>query len=225
MSWFQRVCLLSPILTAAHFNGQTQPASSGMGEGSPGITIRFFNYAQLPAKTLNEAKDRVSAIYHRTGIAIDWVECPVGDQDPSGFPACTEVLDATHLFLHLLPQASKTTQVERAGESLLSARMAKIYWNRVCRQAQCLQVEPERLLAHTIAHELGHLLLGTDSHSPTGIMAGKWSREDLIIISQFGLSFTAQQSRSIRAEVQRRMSKLPIDQTADVNDLSTQETK
>jgi hypothetical protein len=164
----------------------------------------LFNYIQLPAKTLNETKGQVSAIYQKAGLEIDWVECPVGDQDPSGFPACTEVFDSTHLFLHLLPQALKTTKAEKVAESVLSARMADIYWNRVCKQAESMQVEPERLLAHTVAHELGHLLLGSNSHSPTGIMTRKWSRENLILISQFGLSFSAEQSRFIRAEVERR---------------------
>ncbi len=207
MSWVQRVCLLFPILAVGNFNGQAEPASGGEPAGSPGITIRFFNYAQLPAKTLNSAKDRVTAIYHRTGIEVDWVECPVGDQDPSVYPACTEVWDATHLFLHLLPQASKTTKVERAGESLLGARMAKIYWDRVRQHSGRLQVEPEWILAYVIAHEVGHLLLGSNSHSPTGIMAGKWGREDIISISQFGLSFTTQEAEFIRAEVRRRKNK------------------
>jgi hypothetical protein len=207
MSWFRKVCVFLFIVTTTLFNGQAQPADNGEAASSPGITIRFFNYAQLPAKTLNEAQDRVATIYHRMGIAIDWIECPVPKQDPSGFPACTEVLDATHFFLHLLPHASKTTNLANAGESILGARMANIFWDRVCRQAEFAQVEPEPVLAHTIAHELGHLLLGANSHSATGIMAARWSREELIIISQSGLSFTDQQSRSIRAEVEKRMKK------------------
>jgi hypothetical protein len=213
MSWFRKVCVFLFIVTTTLSNGQAQPGDNGEAAGSPGITIRFFNYAQLPAKTLNEAKHQVTAIYHRIGIAIDWIECPVPKQDPSGFPACTEVLDETHLFLRLLPQASKATKLAIAGESILGARIANIYWDRVCRRAEYAQLEPEPVLAHTIAHELGHLLLGANSHSPTGIMAARWSREELVIISQSGLSFTAQESQSIRAEVEKRMKKSNVDQT------------
>ena len=122
------------------------------------------------------------------------------------YPACTEVWDTTHLFLRLLPEAQKTVKVEKVGESFLNPRIANIYWNRVRLQAESSQVSPERTLAHTIAHELGHLLLGSNSHSPSGIMTGKWSRQDLISISQFGLSFTTQQSDLIRAGVWKRMS-------------------
>jgi hypothetical protein len=201
MSWIQSACFLFTIFMVGNFNGQSAPEAAG----NSGITIRFFNYAHVPAKILNSAKDRITAIYQITGIGMNWIECPVGDQDPSAYAACTEVWDATHLFLHLLPKATKTTKVEKVGESLLGARMAKIYWDRVREQAVRLQVEPEWILAYVIAHEVGHLLLGSNSHSPTGIMAGKWGREEIINISQFGLNFASQQAELIRAELQRRM--------------------
>jgi hypothetical protein len=204
MSWILKVCVTIGIATISGFEGQARSTIGSNGASETKITIRFFNYAPIPTRILDEARERVTAIYHRSGIAIDWVECPVGDQDPSDFPACSELWDATHLFLHLLPQAAKTIRVEKVGESLLSARMANIYWNRVRRQAESVQAELDRILAHAIAHEAGHLLLGSNSHSPTGIMAGKWSRQDLISISQFGLGFNAQQSEFIRDEVRRR---------------------
>ena len=82
--------------------------------------------------------------------------------------------------------------------------MANIYWNRVQYDAEILAIPQSRILAHTIAHEVGHLLLGSNSHSPTGIMVGKWRSQDLVSLAQFGLSFSAQQSEFIRAEVRRR---------------------
>lgn len=206
MSWFPKGCLLFAIAMIGNFNGQAEVTRPSEAARSSRITVRFFNYAQLPAKTLNEAKDRVTLIYHRTGLEIDWAQCPVGEEDPSMYPACTEVWDTTHLFLRLLPEAQKAVKAEKVAESFLGPRIANIYWNRVRLQAEGLQVSPERTLAHTIAHELGHLLLGSNSHSPSGIMTGKWSRQDLISISQFGLSFTTQQSELLRAEVCKRMS-------------------
>jgi hypothetical protein len=225
MSWISKVCVAMSLTMIVSLESQAGSTIGSSGISQPKITIRFFNYAPVPTKILGEARERVTAINHRSGIAIDWVECPVGDQDPSQFPACTEDYDATHLFLHLLPQAAKTIKMERAGESLLSVRMANIYWNRVREKAKSMQVEVERLLAHAVAHEVGHLLLGSNSHSPSGIMVGKWSRQDLINISQSGLSFSAKQSKFIQAEVQRRMKKQPMNQTVEVDELSAKETK
>ena len=35
------------------------------------------------------------------------------------------------------------------------------------------------ILGHLMVHELGHLLLDTDSHSPRGIMSSPWCRSEL----------------------------------------------
>ena len=40
-------------------------------------------------------------------------------------------------------------------------------------------VVPSAILGHAMAHELGHLLLGMNSHSPTGLMRAHWTSEDL----------------------------------------------
>src|SRR5262245_23693854 len=160
MSWTSKVRVAMGITMILSLEGQATSKTGSDGANQTKITIRFFNYAPVPTRILDEARKRVTTIYHRSGITIDWVECPVGNQDPSSFPGCTENWDSTHLFLHLLPQAAKTIKAQRAGESLLGARMANIYWDRVRHQAESAQIELERILAHAIAHEAGHLLLG-----------------------------------------------------------------
>ena len=35
------------------------------------------------------------------------------------------------------------------------------------------------ILGHAAAHEIGHLLLGSNSHSPFGLMRARWSGQDL----------------------------------------------
>ena len=109
-------------------------------------------------------------------------------------------------FCGILPASGKGAKAEKVGEALLSARIANIYWNRIQHEAEILGIPESRILAHTISHEVGHLLLGTNSHSPTGIMIGKWRSQDLVALSQFGLSFSAEQSEFIREEVRRRKS-------------------
>jgi len=60
------------------------------------------------------------------------------------------------------------------------------------------------ILACVIAHEIGHLLLGSNSHSRTGIMMGKWSPEAVRCAGQGHLQFTPQQAELLRAEVLAR---------------------
>ena len=69
------------------------------------------------------------------------------------------------------------------------------YWN---------QSETPVILGDVIAHEIGHLLLGTNSHSRTGIMCGRWDREYLRLLQEGFQTFSAEQSSAMRATVLRR---------------------
>jgi hypothetical protein len=60
------------------------------------------------------------------------------------------------------------------------------------------------ILACVIAHEIGHLLLGPNSHSPTGIMMGIWSPGVLRGAGWGRLRFTPQQAELIRGDVLAR---------------------
>ena len=55
------------------------------------------------------------------------------------------------------------------------------------------------LLGCVIVHELGHLLLGRDSHSATGLMSAVWQVNELRQASQGILFFTDNQQNRIRA--------------------------
>jgi hypothetical protein len=61
--------------------------------------------------------------------------------------------------------------------------------------------ELSTLLGYAMAHELGHLLLGTNSHSPTGLMRADWRTKDLIDMSQGGLRFSEEQARAMKAKL------------------------
>jgi hypothetical protein len=55
-----------------------------------------------------------------------------------------------------------------------------------------------------MVHELGHLLLGSGSHSPTGIMQPVWQSQILLQGLRRALHFTPEQARRIRAEASSR---------------------
>jgi hypothetical protein len=64
--------------------------------------------------------------------------------------------------------------------------------------------EEYQVLAAAMAHEIGHLFLGPNSHSPVGIMRAGWKEEDLLEVSQARLTFTTDQAQRIRTEVRYR---------------------
>jgi hypothetical protein len=62
------------------------------------------------------------------------------------------------------------------------------------------------ILGSAIVHEIGHLLLGPNNHSADGIMCAKWERKQVEQARWGSLLFTSEQSKVLRAEVQRRTS-------------------
>jgi len=62
------------------------------------------------------------------------------------------------------------------------------------------------ILGCVIAHELGHLLLGSNSHSGSGVMQPQWGRKQVKQALTCELLFTHERSKVIRREAQTRAS-------------------
>jgi hypothetical protein len=52
-----------------------------------------------------------------------------------------------------------------------------------------------------MAHELGHLLLGSNSHSPTGLVRADWRTKELTDMEQGGLGFGDEQAQRMKAKL------------------------
>jgi hypothetical protein len=55
----------------------------------------------------------------------------------------------------------------------------------------------QAILAHVVAHELGHILQGTDWHADTGIMKASWRQSDYEDMQRGPLAFTDEDIRLI----------------------------
>ena len=76
------------------------------------------------------------------------------------------------------------------------------------------------LLGRVIAHEIAHLLLGTNSHSDRGLMRGGWKASELARQpkSEWGLSRS--EGIAIRRALWRRVSASPPALMADIDNAS-----
>jgi hypothetical protein len=57
---------------------------------------------------------------------------------------------------------------------------------------------PASILGYVAAHEIGHLLLGTNSHAPRGIMRADWGPDELVSASRRALHFSERESAKMR---------------------------
>ena len=191
------------------------------------ITVHVYNYAEVDRKTLTEAETVATEIFRKAGVETRWI-----DSSDTQHPNLVKdgSWDLTHLVLsilseqmsHRLPLANEVMGV--APGAGLNRQLVYVLYSRVKSCARDLLAESMRrrqgeyvgmgqILGHAIAHEFGHLLLNLDSHSPTGIMRGRWDNNDFIAATHGDLLFAPRQAEVIRADVARRLIQ---HQTAEV---------
>jgi len=76
-----------------------------------------------------------------------------------------------------------------------------VFYDSVEKLHQDWHVSLSRVLGHTMAHEVGHLLLGTHAHSQMGIMRPNWQGQELRRVEMGALLFTPEQGRSIQTKL------------------------
>lgn len=76
--------------------------------------------------------------------------------------------------------------------------LATIYLDRVARVAATAGVDTGILLGRAIAHDIGHLLLGSLRHGDAGLMQALWSRQMLERNTPDDWNFTSGKSRALR---------------------------
>jgi hypothetical protein len=168
------------------------------------ITVHVYNYAAVPHKTLGRAKEEASRIFRNAGLTALWVDHALSAGDLRHPHRSTDSWDGTHFVVRLLTQSLEGSSINAMGEALSLVEIANVFVNRVTEQAAIGELSVSRMLGHAIAHEIGHLLLGDNSHSPGGIMVAPWTKQDLWHMSKGALQFTHQEGTRIQAEVRHR---------------------
>jgi len=178
------------------------------------LSVAVFDYARVPPQWLSWAKQEMSRIYGEIGVEITWHDASSDARTNSvdKLQPDTGPLPQAALIVLILPE-SQATQ-ERIPQSVIGysagtadecRRVAYVLYGRMdqFRLEQAPAIYRAKLLAYLMAHEVGHLLLPVQSHSPSGIMRAQWSRADLELAQQGRLRFTADQALSIRSKVSR----------------------
>jgi hypothetical protein len=119
-------------------------------------------------------------------------------------PDCTRFDWPTHLAVRVVPQFKRSTN-EVFGVAFLSAEgtgcYSDVFYDRATELQTAWKVRLPDILGNVMAHELGHLLLGSNSHARTGIMRARWQGEELSLAARGGLLFTMKQSERMRAKL------------------------
>ena len=159
------------------------------------LTLSVFDDAALPPSVLSGAQARAESVLSTAGITLTWLDCSTSEHKATDI-GCAGMTYPTHLSVRLVKNKrgpSKTT----FGQSFLDGQGAGIYAEVYVTALACSRemevVSQGDLLGYVVAHELGHLLLGPDSHSPSGVMRAVWQFNDLKQAARGRLAFTPEQ--------------------------------
>jgi hypothetical protein len=179
------------------------------------IEVLVYNYAGVPSEPLARAEREAGRIYDHAGIQTEWLDCPLTPQEAAAYPACQLPASPTRLALRIFPRnlAKQLGLSPGAFGSALSPKdgsygmIAQVCAECVEELAHTHTAEFAVILGAVMAHELGHLLLGMNSHAPTGLMSGFWNKKELDTIAAGRLLFAPREADRMRRQVFARQGR------------------
>jgi hypothetical protein len=183
MAW-KIAALATAVLTSIPIAAAGQDA--GHDTQRPALIVRTYNTYGLPFEDLQSARVLVDTIFGHVGVDVLWVDCWSRDPESAGIPTeCLQPRRANEIMVRLLgAMAAPDKPLVSMGSALVNLQerppyLATVFVDRVRLVARGANIDFRELLGRAIAHEIGHLLLNTNSHADQGLMRAVWSRAEL----------------------------------------------
>jgi hypothetical protein len=169
------------------------------------MTIRVLDQAHLPVKMILEMERYVEARLAFIEIDVNWVDCA------TDVHACEALRHPNEFWLRILGQVPRDAGPDQVGYTQPGVpggggiQCVNVFHPVVEQVAKHLSISTHQMLGAAVAHEIGHLYLGTNAqaHSLAGIMCGDWSRREVVSAAGGELNFTREQGSRIRNAVRR----------------------
>jgi len=195
-----KITLFGLLLLASGIFPKTLTAREHSQSYFVSLTVSVFNDAGVEQSVWLQAQGRATEIMRHSGISLTWLDCgPSAIRMPDS--NCSAISYPAHLSVRVVPKASPVkrdifgqTFQDAAGEG----NYVLVYYAGIKAFRAATTVSTGELLGCVIAHELGHLLLGTASHSPAGLMSGVWQDAELQQAVHHNLFFTSGEGDRMR---------------------------
>lgn len=156
-------------------------AAAGPNSTSADLTVRVADTPGTSGIDFSAALDETRMILDDAGITITWMNCRAG----MAANDCQLPLRDNEVIVRLVSaNVSKSDGIVTMGVSLVDpgirhSSFASVYVDLVERVARGAAIDARKLLGRAVAHEIGHLLLNTNTHARGGLMRATWSRVEM----------------------------------------------
>lgn len=143
---------------------------------SPTLAVRVYDlYGLSPEDRAAAMTIAVDTLKH-AGVAMTWIDCSrVGDQLPAG---CLTLLHEREVVVRIQHRTERGPHI--LGSAIVKddgspGVLASIFAASIADRSAKSGVPMTTILGRVTAHEIGHLLLGSNSHGPHGLMRAAWN--------------------------------------------------
>ena len=168
------------------------------------LIVRMYGDRLVEPDVLQRAQSTAQAIFERSAIAIEWLRCA----DTPTLGDCSAAARSNEVVARLLAGPPSVSD-DSCGVALVPRRGAghfvSVFVGCVRGAADRLRVATHVLLGSVLAHEIGHVLLGTNSHGSIGLMQAQPRPIDWERAARGGLTFTPQEIVRLRASLAQRI--------------------
>jgi hypothetical protein len=199
------VAIIGFAFPATGFAGKSDP----MATPDPVIKVLVYNLAQTRLATLTGAEREAGRILSQAGVRASWFECPAGHSDAEAQAVCQNGWGPNNIGLRILVKptiSSNRFQGDHLGFAVFPALASVYYDDKLRFTGDDVGLGLPVILGCFIAHEIGHLLLGSNSHSKQGVMQAEWGERQIHQALAGDLLFTFNQAKLVQTEAHTRMS-------------------
>ena len=162
--------------------------------GVAAVIVRVYDLVGMPEPDRRAALDVAFESLQAANVHVIFKNCRSG-----GAESCDTVPAPGERIVRIINSpkpASKHTGAVALGNAVIdpvtnTGVFATIYYDRIARRATG-EIDQRLLLGRTIAHELGHLLIGVTAHSNSGLMREVWTDEELRLNQSLDWAFSGE---------------------------------
>ena len=189
-------------------------ANPAAADGRLTLHVHVYNLANISNNELERALEYSSRILAAAGVHVLW---ELGDADSAEGHTMdlTAAADRANRrlddrgflvvrFVRGIPPALLPGALGLALPSAQNGGHVSLFYDRIETVAQSVAPSAAKILGSALAHEIGHVLLGSEQHSQDGIMKAVWSRADYQSLAARQFEFQPREAGVLREEVSRR---------------------
>lgn len=172
------------------------------------LCVRVYDTAGIASGDRVRALTRAGEILAGADVAIEWRDC-----SPRLFgmhPSCNEAPAKGELIVRMVRGASTNGTAFALGEAFVNTVtrtgvLATVFVDRIEAFAAQATTDVVSVVGSVVAHEIGHLLLGTNDHADEGLMRPSWTQADLTRNRDTDWLFTKGDVDRVRRNRSRRL--------------------